>query len=157
MSSNKFFTQEGLQKLKDELDELIYVERPKIVQAIAEARDKGDLSENAEYDAAKDAQGLLELKIANLQELIASARILDESKIDTTKVLLMSKVSIKNVKTKAVMHYQLVPEKEANIREGKISITSPIAQGLLGKSVGDHAQIQVPAGMMEFEIVEISR
>lgn len=157
MSSNKFFTQEGLQKLKDELDELIYVERPKIVQAIADARDKGDLSENAEYDAAKDAQGLLELKIANLQELIASARILDESKIDTTKVLLMSKVAIKNVKTKAVMHYQLVPEKEANIREGKISITSPIAQGLLGKSVGDHAQIQVPAGMIEFEIVEISR
>ena len=157
MSSNKFFTQEGLQKLKDELDELIYVERPKIVQAIAEARDKGDLSENAEYDAAKDAQGLLELKIANLQELIASARILDESKIDTSKVLLMSKVKIRNVKTKAEMNYQLVPEKEANIKQGKISITSPIAQGLLGKSVGDRAQIQVPAGVMEFEIVEISR
>jgi len=157
MSDIKFFTQEGLQKLKDELDELIYVERPKIVQAIAEARDKGDLSENAEYDAAKDAQGMLELKIANLQQLIANARILDESKIDTSKVLLMSKVKIKNVKNKAIMSYQIVPEKEANIKEGKISITSPIAQGLLRKSVGEHASIQVPAGVMEFEIIEISR
>ena len=132
MSEIKYFTPEGLQRLKDELDELILRERPRIVQAIAEARDKGDLSENAEYDAAKEAQGLLEAKIADLQDLIFNARILDETKIDTSKVLLYSTVKIKNTKTNAVMTYSIVPEKEADFKSGKISINSPIGQGLLG-------------------------
>ncbi len=153
----KYFTPAGLQKLKDELNELIQVQRPLVVQAIAEARDKGDLSENAEYDAAKEAQGLLEAKIAELQSLIYNARILDESKIDTSKVLLYSTVSIKNTKNKAQMTYTIVPEKEANLKEGKISINSPIGQGLLGKKVGDVAEIHVPAGLLSFEIVEITR
>lgn len=153
----KYFTPAGLQKLKDELNELIQVQRPLVVQAISEARDKGDLSENAEYDAAKEAQGLLEAKIAELQSLIFNARILDESKIDTSKVLLYSTVTIKNNRNKANMKYTIVPEKEANLKEGKISINSPIGQGLLGKKVGEVAEIQVPAGKMSFEILEISR
>jgi len=153
----KYFTPEGLQKLKDELNELIQVQRPLVVQAIAEARDKGDLSENAEYDAAKEAQGLLEAKIAELQSLIFNARILDESKMDTSKVLLYSTVTIRNLKTKSNMKYTIVPEKEANLRESKISINSPIGQGLLGKKVGEIAEINVPAGKMSFEIMEISR
>lgn len=153
----KYFTPAGLQKLKDELNELIQVQRPLVVQAISEARDKGDLSENAEYDAAKEAQGLLEAKIAELQSLIFNARILDESKIDTSKVLLYSTVTIRNSKNKANMKYTIVPEKEANLKEGKISINSPIGQGLLGKKVGEVAEIQVPAGKMSFEILEISR
>lgn len=157
MSEIKYFTQEGLQKLKDELDDLILRERPRIVQAIAEARDKGDLSENAEYDAAKEAQGLLEAKIAELQELIYNARAIDESKIDTSKVLLYSTVKIKNVKSNVTMTYTIVPEKEANFKIGKISINSPIGQGLLGKQVGDVAEITVPAGKMNFEILEITR
>lgn len=157
MSEIKYFTAEGLQKLKDELDDLILRERPKIIQAIQEARDKGDLSENAEYDAAKEAQGLLEAKIADLQDLIFNARILDESKIDTSKVLLYSTVKIKNTKTKAVMTYSIVPEKEADFKSGKLSINSPIGQGLLGKKVGDVAEIVVPAGKMYFEVLEITR
>ena len=157
MSEIKYFTAEGLQKLKDELDDLILRERPRIIQAIAEARDKGDLSENAEYDAAKEAQGLLEAKIADLQDLIFNARVLDESKIDTSKVLLYSTVKIKNTKTKAVMTYSIVPEKEADFKSGKISINSPIGQGLLGKKVGEIAEITVPAGKMFFEILEITR
>lgn len=157
MSEIKYFTSEGLQKLKDELDDLILRERPRIIQAIAEARDKGDLSENAEYDAAKEAQGLLEAKIADLQDLIFNARVLDESKIDTSKVLLYSTVKIKNVKTKATMTYSIVPEKEADFKSGKISINSPIGQGLLGKKVGEIAEITVPAGKMQFEVLEISR
>ena len=157
MSEIKYFTAEGLQKLKDELDDLILRERPKIIQAIAEARDKGDLSENAEYDAAKEAQGLLEAKIADLQDLIFNARVLDESKIDTSKVLLYSTVKIKNTKTKAVMTYSIVPEKEADFKSGKLSINSPIGQGLLGKKVGEVAEIMVPAGKMLFEVLEISR
>ncbi len=157
MSEIKYFTQEGLQKLKDELDDLILRERPRIVQAIAEARDKGDLSENAEYDAAKEAQGLLEAKIAELQELIYNARAIDESKMDTSKVLLYSTVKIKNVKSNVTMTYTIVPEKEANFKIGKISINSPIGQGLLGKQVGDDAEITVPAGKMHFEILEITR
>lgn len=157
MSEIKYFTAEGLQKLKDELDDLILRERPKIIQAIQEARDKGDLSENAEYDAAKEAQGLLEAKIADLQDLIFNARILDESKIDTSKVLLYSTVKIKNTKTKAVMTYSIVPEKEADFKSGKLSINSPIGQGLLGKKVGEMAEIVVPAGKMVFEILEITR
>ena len=157
MSEIKYFTPEGLQKLKDELDDLILRERPRIVLAIQEARDKGDLSENAEYDAAKEAQGLLEAKIAELQDLIFNARILDESKMDNSKVLLYSNVKIKNVKSGMMMSYAIVPEKEANFKEGKLSINSPIGQGLLGKQVGDVAEIQVPAGKVQFEIVEITR
>jgi transcription elongation factor GreA len=157
MSEIKYFTAEGLQKLKDELDDLILRERPRIIQAIAEARDKGDLSENAEYDAAKEAQGLLEAKIADLQDLIFNARVLDESKIDTSKVLLYSTVKIKNTKTKTSMTYSIVPEKEADFKAGKISINSPIGQGLLGKKVGEVAEIMVPAGKMYFEILEITR
>ena len=157
MSEIKYFTAEGLQKLKDELDDLILRERPKIIQAIQEARDKGDLSENAEYDAAKEAQGLLEAKIADLQDLIFNARVLDESKIDTSKVLLYSTVKIRNTKTKAVMTYSIVPEKEADFKSGKLSINSPIGQGLLGKKVGEVAEIVVPAGKMYFEILEITR
>ncbi|MCQ2304249.1 MAG: transcription elongation factor GreA [Bacteroidales bacterium] len=157
MSEIKYFTPEGLQKLKDELDHLIHVERPNIVVAIQEARDKGDLSENAEYDAAKEAQGLLEAKIAELQDLIFNARILDESKIDTSKVLLYSTVKLKNLMLNKEMVYSIVPEKEANFKEGKISINSPIGQGLLGKKVGEIAEISVPAGKMKFEILEITR
>ena len=157
MSEIKYFTSEGLQKLKDELDELILRERPRIIQAIAEARDKGDLSENAEYDAAKEAQGLLEAKIADLQDLIFNARILDESKIDASKVLLYSTVNIKNKKTNTCMTYSIVPEKEADFKSGKLSINSPIGQGLLGKKVGEIAEIMVPAGKMQFEVLEISR
>ncbi len=157
MSEIKYFTPEGLQKLKDELEHLIHVERPNIVVAIQEARDKGDLSENAEYDAAKEAQGLLEAKIAELQDLIFNARILDESKIDTSKVLLYSTVRLKNLKINKEMVYTIVPEKEANFKENKISINSPIGQGLLGKQVGDIAEIMVPAGKISFEILEITR
>ena len=157
MSEIKYFTPEGLQKRKDELDDLILRERPRIVQAIQEARDKGDLSENAEYDAAKEAQGLLEAKIAELQDLIFNARVLDESKMDNSKVLLYSNVKIKNVKSGMMMSYAIVPEKEANFKEGKLSINSPIGQGLLGKQVGDIAEIQVPAGKVQFEVMEITR
>ena len=157
MSEIKYFTPEGLQKLKDELDDLILRERPRIVQAIQEARDKGDLSENAEYDAAKEAQGLLEAKIAELQDLIFNARILDESRMDNSKGLLYSTVKIKNTKSGMMMTYAIVPEKEANFKEGKLSINSPIGQGLLGKQVGEVAEIQVPAGKVQFEIIEITR
>jgi len=152
-----YYTEEGLQKLKDELDHLISVERPAISELIAEARDKGDLSENAEYDAAKNAQGLLEMKISKLQEVISNARIIDESKMDASKVLLLSKVTLKNLKNNTEMTYTLVPEKEANLKTGKISVNSPIAKGLLGKSVGEKAEIKVPAGTMVFEIVKITR
>ena len=157
MGEIQYFSKEGLQKLRDELKELTTVQRPAISAQIAEARDKGDLSENAEYDAAKEAQGMLELKIAKLQEIIRNARILDESKMDTSKVLLLSKVSIKNLANNAVMNYTIVPEKEADLKSGKISVTSPIAKGLLGKKVGDIAEIDIPAGKIKFEIVEISR
>ncbi len=157
MSETKYFTQEGLQNIKDELEDLMLKERPKISQMIAEARDKGDLSENAEYDAAKEAQGMLELKISKLQQLIMNARIIDESKMDTSKVLLMSKVKIKNLKNGTEMDYLIVPEKEANLKSGKISVNSPIAKGLLGKTVGQQAEISVPAGIITFEIVEVSR
>lgn len=157
MSEVKYFTAEGLQKLKEELDDLILRERPRIVQAIAEARDKGDLSENAEYDAAKEAQGLLEAKIADLQELIFNARVLDESKIDNSKVLIYSIVKIKNTATNATMTYTIVPEKEADFKAAKISVNSPIGKGLLGKTVGEVAEIVVPAGKLMFEILEISR
>jgi transcription elongation factor GreA len=157
MSESRYFTEEGLQHLKDELDQLVTVERPKISQQIAEARDKGDLSENAEYDAAKEAQGLLELKIAQLQEKLANARIIDESKMDSSKVLLLSTVTIKNLKNKATMKYMLVPEEEADLKKGKISVESPIAKGLLGRVVGDQVDIKVPAGIIPFEVVDITR
>jgi len=157
MSETKYFTQEGLQNIKEELEDLMVKERPKISQMIAEARDKGDLSENAEYDAAKEAQGMLELKISKLQQLIMNARIIDESKMDVSKVLLMSKVKIKNLKNGAEMDYMLVPEKEANFKNGKISVNSPIAKGLLGKTVGEQVEISVPAGLMTFEVIEVSR
>ncbi len=157
MSATRYYTEEGLQRLKDELNHLIRVERPKISQQIAEARDKGDLSENAEYDAAKEAQGLLEMKIAKLQEEVRNARIIDESKMDNSKVLILSTVKIKNLKNQQTMSYTLVPEKEADLKNGKISVDSPIAKGLLGKKVGDKVEIKVPVGVIPFEIVEISR
>lgn len=157
MTEIAYFTKEGLENLKQELQYLKTEGRAKIANAIAEARDKGDLSENAEYDAAKEAQGLHETKIAKLENTLANARLIDESKIDVTKVLALSIVKIKNVKNGATMTYQLVAENEADLKSGKISVKSPIAQGLLGKSVGDKAEITVPAGKMEFEILEISR
>jgi transcription elongation factor GreA len=157
MAEVSYYTREGLDKLKEELQHLKTVGRAAISKAIAEARDKGDLSENAEYDAAKEAQGLHEAKIAQMQEVVANARLLDESKLDTSKVLALSKVKIKNIKNGMTMTYQLVSETEADLKAGKISVTSPIAKGLLGKKVGEVTEIQVPAGKMEFEILEISR
>ena len=157
MSEVVYYTEEGLEKLKADLYQLKSVERPNVARQIAEARDKGDLSENAEYDAAKEAQGLLEAKIAKMEAELSKARILDESQIDTSKVLIMSKVTIKNSANGAKMTYTIVPESEANLKAKKISISSPIAKGLLGKEVGDTAEIQVPNGLMKFEIVDISR
>ncbi|WP_353183135.1 transcription elongation factor GreA [Parapedobacter lycopersici] len=157
MAEVTYYSKEGLEKLKEELQYLKTEGRAKIAKAIAEARDKGDLSENAEYDAAKEAQGLHEAKIAKLESTLASARLIDESTLDTTKVLALSIVKLKNIKNGAVMTYQLVSETEADLKAGKISVKSPIAQGLLGKSVGDKAQIQVPAGEVELEILDISR
>jgi transcription elongation factor GreA len=157
MTDVKYYTEEGLKKLKNELEHLVKIERPSISRQIAEARDKGDLSENAEYDAAKNAQGMLELKIAKLQDVISNVRVIDESKLDTSKVLILSIVKLKNLQNNAEMTYTLVPEKEADLKAGKLSVTSPIAKGLLGKIVGEQAMIQVPAGNITFEIIEISR
>ena len=157
MADISYFTKEGLQRLKEEVHQLETVERPKISQQIAEARDKGDLSENAEYDAAKEAQGLLEAKIAKLKNTLANARLVDDSKIDNTKVYILSTVKIRNTKNNAEVTYTLVAENEANLAEKKISIDSPIGKGLLGKSVGDIAEVQVPAGIIPFEVLEISR
>ncbi|MEI5984581.1 UNVERIFIED_CONTAM: greA [Trichonephila clavipes] len=157
MAEVTYYTEEGLTKLKEELQYLKTEGRANIAKAIAEARDKGDLSENAEYDAAKEAQGLHEAKIAKLEEVLASARIIDESNLDTSKVLALSFVKIKNKKTGAVMSYQLVSETEADLKAGRISVKSPIAQGLLGLQVGDVAKVDVPAGQMELEVLEISR
>lgn len=157
MAEPKYYTQEGLDKLREELERLTTIERPSISHQIAEARDKGDLSENAEYDAAKNAQGMLEMKIAKLQEEISNARIIDESKMDLKKILILSTVKMTNLKNGAVVTYTIVPESEANLKLGKISVSSPIAKGLLGKSVGDVAEIEVPAGKLSFEIIEISR
>ena len=150
-----YMTQEGYDKKMAELAHLENVERPEVVCAIVEARDKGDLSENAEYDAAKERQGMLEAKIAELKSLIASARIIDESKISTDEVQLLTKVTIKNLKNKATVTYTIVTETEANLREGKISISTPIAKGLLGHKVGDKVEVQAPAGLMKFEILKI--
>lgn len=157
MSTISYFTEEGLKKLKDELHQLKVHDRAYISKQIAEARDKGDLSENAEYDAAKEAQGLLELKISKMEEVLSNARLIDESTLDMSKVLILSKVKIKNVANGATMTYTLVAENEADLKAGKISVDSPIGKGLLGKKVGDLADIKVPSGVMKFEIVELSR
>lgn len=156
MSKISYYTEEGLKKLNDELQYLKSKGRADISKQIAEARDKGDLSENAEYDAAKDAQGHLEAKIAQLEEVVSNARLIDTSKLDGEKVSILTKVKIKNIKTKATFTYILVAEEEADLKAGKISVKSPIAQGLLGKKVGESTIIEVPAGKMEFKIMDIS-
>ena len=157
MSQINYYTEEGLKKLKDELHQMKAVERPSISKQIAEARDKGDLSENAEYDAAKEAQGLLEMRIAKLEAIVSNARVMDDTNIDTSKALILSKVKIKNLKNNAEMEYQLVAENEADLKAKKISVDSPIGKGLLGKSVGDIADVQTPGGTIQFELLEISR
>ncbi|WP_298519555.1 transcription elongation factor GreA [uncultured Kordia sp.] len=157
MSKVSYYTAEGLKKLRDELEHLKNIERPKASQAIAEARDKGDLSENAEYDAAKEAQGLLEMRISKMETVLSTARIIDESQLDTSKVLVLSTVRIKNTVNGMEMTYTLVAESEADLAAGKISVTSPIGKGLLGKSVGEIADVQVPNGIMKFEVLEITR
>ena len=151
-----YLTAEGYKKLKDELDHMRSVERPAISAAIAEARDKGDLSENAEYDAAKEAQGMLEMKIAELKDIIGSARMIDESRISTKDVQILTRVKIRNTKSNQIMTYLIVSESEANLKEGKLSVTTPIAKGLLGKKVGEKATVQVPSGVMEFEVMDIT-
>jgi len=157
MSNVSYYSEEGLKNLRDELNQLRDIERPKASQAIADARDKGDLSENAEYDAAKEAQGMLEMRISKLENVVSNARIIDESQLDTSKVLIHSKVKIKNQLNGMEMVYSLVAESEADLKTGKISVSSPIGRGLLGNSVGDIAEVQVPNGVMKFEILEISR
>jgi len=156
MSKLTYLTADGMKKLREELENMVNIERPSISRQIAEARDKGDLSENAEYDAAKEAQGLLEMRIAKLQETLASARLIDESKLSRDGVQILSTVKIRNVKTKAEMSYTLVSESEADLKEGKLSIGTPIAKGLLGKQVGDKVDITVPSGIIQFEIVDIT-
>lgn len=156
MGKVTYITEEGLKKMKEELDRLVNIERPAISKMIGEAIEKGDISENAEYDAAKDAQGMLEAKIAILGEKIASARIIDESKIDTSCVQILNKVTIRNKTNNATMQYTIVSEHEANLKEGKISIQTPIAKGLMGKKLGDVVEIQVPSGKMQFEIIDIA-
>jgi transcription elongation factor GreA len=155
MSEFVYVTEEGLQKMKEELDHLRN-ERPAIARMIADARDKGDLTENAEYSAAKEAQGMLEMKIARLEDMVARSRIIDGSRINTVTVQILNKVRIRNKANGTVMEYQLVPEGEANLKEGKIAATSPIAKGIMGKKVGDVVEVKVPAGVIPFEIVEIS-
>ena len=155
--ATQYMTADGLQKLKDELLQMESVERPRVIHAITEARDKGDLSENAEYDAAKEEQSKLEARIAFLKARIADARIIDESRISTKEVQILTKVKVKNVKNGAVKEYHLVTEGEADLAQGKISVTTPIAKGLLGKKVGDIAEVRVPAGVIQFEILEINR
>ncbi len=156
MAEFLYVTEDGLQKLKDELEQLKTVDRPALSKAIAEARDKGDLSENAEYHAAKEEQGLLEMKISKLEDIIARSRIIDESKIGTGTVSILNKVKIKNKRNNAVVEYQIVAETEANLKEGKIAVSSPIAKALLGKKEGDVVDVKVPAGLMSFEIISIS-
>ena len=157
MSDVSYYTEEGLNKLKDELNHLKDIERPKASNAIAEARDKGDLSENAEYDAAKEAQGMLEMKISKLEAILSNARLIDESQLDLSKVLVLSKVTIKNLGNQMQLKYTLVAESEADLKSGKISVNSPIGKGLLGKKVGDIAEIKVPNGTLKFEIKSINR
>jgi transcription elongation factor GreA len=157
MTKVSYITEEGLQKLKLDLDHLTRVERPAISKQIAEARDKGDLSENAEYEAAKEAQGMLEMKISKLQDVIASSRIMDGSKIDTDRIQIMNRIKIKNTKNNSTMEYTIVSDNEADLKLGKIAVSTPIAKGLLGKRVGDLVEIKVPSGVIPFEIMEISR
>ena len=157
MSTVSYYTAEGLKKLRDELNYLKDVERPRASQAIGEARDKGDLSENAEYDAAKEAQGMLEMKISKMEETLANARVIDESQLDVSKVLVLSKVRIKNLANNMEMNYTLVAESEADLKSGKISVSSPIGKGLLGKKVGDVAEVSVPNGKIKFEILSTDR
>ena len=157
MSKVSYYTAEGLKKLREELNHLKDVERPRASQAIAEARDKGDLSENAEYDAAKEAQGMLEMKIAKMEERLSGARVIDESQLDVSKVLVLSKVRIKNLTNSMEMNYTLVAESEADLKTGKISVNSPIGKGLLGKAVGEIADVTVPNGTLKFEILSIDR
>ena len=157
MSKVSYYTEEGLKKLRDELNKLKDIERPKASQAIAEARDKGDLSENAEYDAAKEAQGMLEMQIAKLENTLANARIINESELDNSRVLVLSNVEVKNKANSLVMKYKLVAQSEADLKSGKISVESPIGKGLLGKKVGEIANISVPSGSIELEIISITR
>ena len=157
MSDVSYYTKEGLKKLKDELNHLKDVERPKASNAIGEARDKGDLSENAEYDAAKEAQGMLEMKISKLEATLSNARLIDESQLDLSKVLVLSKVTIKNLNNQMQLNYTLVAESEADLKSGKISVSSPIGKGLLGKKVGEIAEVTVPSGTLKVEIISIER
>ena len=157
MSQINYYTAEGLQKLKDELNHLRTVERPSISEQIGEARDKGDLSENAEYDAAKEAQGILEMKISKMEAIVANARLIDETHMDNSKVFILSKVKIRNMSNAMEIEYTLVAENEAGIKVRKISIDSPIGKGLLGKKVGDIVDIQTPGGLLQFEIIDITR
>ena len=157
MSDVSYYTIDGLKKLKDELSHLKDIERPKASNAIGEARDKGDLSENAEYDAAKEAQGMLEMKISKLEEVFSNARVIDESQLDLSKVLVLSKVKIKNLNNQMQLNYKLVAESEADLKSGKISVSSPIGKGLLGKKVGEVAEVIVPNGTLKFEIISIER
>ena len=157
MSDVSYYTKEGLKKLKDELNHLKDIERPKASNAIGEARDKGDLSENAEYDAAKEAQGMLEMKISKLEAVLSNARLIDESQLDLSKVLVLSKVTIKNLNNQMQLNYTLVAESEADLKSGKISVSSPIGKGLLGKKVGEIAEVIVPSGTLKFEIISIER
>ena len=157
MSDVSYYTIEGLKKLKDELSHLKDIERPKASNAIGEARDKGDLSENAEYDAAKEAQGMLEMKISKLEEVFSNARVIDESQLDLSKVLVLSKVKIKNLNNQMQLNYKLVAESEADLKSGKISVSSPICKGILGKKVGEVAEVIVPNGTLKFEIISIER
>jgi transcription elongation factor GreA len=156
MTKVSYITEEGLQKLKLDLNHLIGVERPAISKLIAEARDKGDLTENAEYEAAKEAQGMLEMKISKLQDVIANSRIMDGSKIDTERIQIMNRIKIKNTRNNSTMEYTIVSDNEADLKKGKIAVSTPIARGLLGKRVGDLVEIKVPSGIIPFEIIEIS-
>lgn len=157
MTKVSYITEEGLQKLKDELDHLVSVERPAISKLIAEARDKGDLSENAEYEAAKEAQGMLEMKISKLKDAIANSRIIDGSKLDTERIQILNTIKIRNTKNNATMQYTIVSDSEADLKQGKIAVSTPIARGLIGKKVGDKVEIRVPSGVIPFEIIEIMR
>lgn len=157
MTKVSYITEEGLHKLKEELDQLVNVERPAISKLIAEARDKGDLSENAEYEAAKEAQGMLEMKISKLKDAIASSRIIDGSKLDNERIQILNKIKIRNTQNNATMQYTIVSDSEADLKQGKIAVSTPIARGLIGKKVGDHVEIRVPSGVIPFEIIEISR
>ncbi|NMC41343.1 MAG: transcription elongation factor GreA [Bacteroidales bacterium] len=156
MADNTYITEEGMQRLREELEQLRNVERPQIARMLAEAREKGDLTENAEYSAAKEAQAMLELKISRLEDLIARSRIIDGSKNDTSTVRILNKVKIRNRANNTVMEYQIVPESEASLKQGKIAVNSPIAQGLIGRKVGEVVDIKVPSGTIPFEILSIS-